>query len=594
MELFNLLTLALAAILFRQSHSVGSIGDCDIDSAEFCVLANSTYCEGVYHEMVRRDSSENPTLSISMNYRFFPTFGDMDNDGDLDLFVGRTFATELQLRYFENTEISDNSGGSSSTSSSGDSQTTGRSNSGVSSSTSSSGDGPSHGGRRLSTTPSYVEKTGDDNPMNAFNNLSSSKQPVLVDMDADGDLDMFVGVKIGSIVNIRYYENTGTPTNPVFFERFGSSNPAQHIKQHITSPGTYLQPSLVDIDDDGDKDMFVLVYPSNPDTFSNHAVHFYRNEGSPESPVFSPRKHQTDNPMNTIVGKSAPTFYDMDNDGDYDLFIGQGAGLDIHGHPSARSVKYYENTGSPTNPLFTARENTANPMYGVDIGKWSVAVLADVDNDGDADMFVATYGTNDPNDLWFFENTANITVATPPYNVFNIQGIGAPTNRASSAPTLGDINADGLIDLFVGDKNGTVSYFKNTGTPTQPAFTEMQGADNPMNGVDVGTYSVPALGRIDGDLLLDFFVGGADGKVHFYLNTGTLTAPIFEEMTGADNPMNDVNVAGTNPGNAAPGLGDLDGGNVACTNVGLVNTVTVLLVLLFPLMSMLMRRLPLT
>jgi len=460
-----------------------------------------------------------------------PTFGDMDNDGDLDLFVGTIGNTKM--RYFENTGISDNSGGS----------------------TSSSTDGPITGGRRrLSITPSYVEKIGAANPMNAFNNLSSSKQPVLVDMDADGDLDMFVSAGI----NIRYYENTGTPTNPVFFERVGSSNPAQHI----TSTGTYLQSSLVDIDADGDLDMFVLEdLPASDSIY--HPVHFYRNEGSPELPVFSPRRSNTTNPMNKIVGKSAPTFYDMDNDGDYDLFIGLGGSLSGHSHPSVRSVKYYENTGSPTNPLFTARENTANPMYGVDIGLWSAPVLADIDNDGDADMFVST-GIND---LWYFENTADITVTTPPYNVFNIKGLDVPTNRARSAPTLGDINNDGLIDLFVGDADGTVSYFKNTGTLSQPAFTEMTGTDNPMNGVDVGANSVPALGRINEDLLLDLFVGGEDGKIHFYLNTGTLAQPIFIEKIGAENPMNDVNVAGTIPGNAAPGLGDLDGGNVTCTNI---------------------------
>jgi hypothetical protein len=296
-------------------------------------------------------------------------------------------------------------------------------------------------------------------------------------------------------------------------------------------------------------DMFVLEdLPASDSIY--HPVHFYRNEGSPELPVFSPRRSNTTNPMNKIVGKSAPTFYDMDNDGDYDLFIGLGGDLGGHSHHSARSVKYYENTGSPTNPLFTARENTANPMYGVDIGLWSAPVLADIDNDGDADMFVST-GIND---LWYFENTADITVATPPYNVFNIKGLDVPTNRARSAPTLGDINNDGLIDLFVGDADGTVSYFMNTGTLSQPAFTEMTGTDNPMNGVDVGANSVPALGRINGDLL-DLFVGDEDGTVSYFKNTGTSSQPAFTEMTGTDNPMNGVDVGA----DAAPALGDFDG-----------------------------------
>ena len=51
----------------------------------------------------------------------------------------------------------------------------------------------------------------------------------------------------------------------------------------------------------------------------------------------------------------------------------------------------------------------------------------------------------------------------------------------------------------MGKKDGELNYVENTGTSTAPAFVQRTGSANPFDGVDVGSYSTPALGDLDGD-----------------------------------------------------------------------------------------------
>ncbi|NJN77139.1 MAG: T9SS type A sorting domain-containing protein [Saprospiraceae bacterium] len=77
--------------------------------------------------------------------------------------------------------------------------------------------------------------------------------PAFTDIDGDGDFDMFIGTYYGAM---QYFENTGTATQPAF----GTSiqNPYNIA---LNAPGTYLaSPIFVDIDDDGDQDLFAGSY----------------------------------------------------------------------------------------------------------------------------------------------------------------------------------------------------------------------------------------------------------------------------------------------------------------------------------------------
>ena len=124
-----------------------------------------------------------------------------------------------------------------------------------------------------------------------------------------------------------------------------------------------------------------------------------------------------------------------------------------------------------------------------------------------------------------------------------------------SAPTLGDLDGDGDLDLVVGEFNGTLRSYQNIGTAGSAQYAEQTGAANPFAGIDVEAYSAPTLGDLDGDGDLDAVVGEGFGTLRFFKNTGTAGAPQYVEQTGAANPFTGIDVGNF----STPTLGDLDG-----------------------------------
>ena len=57
----------------------------------------------------------------------------------------------------------------------------------------------------------------------------------------------------------------------------------------------------------------------------------------------------------------------------------------------------------------------------------------------------------------------------------------------------------GDLDLVVGEWDGLLNYFENTGTSTAPVFVQRTGTANPFDGIDVGDKCQPALGDLDND-----------------------------------------------------------------------------------------------
>ncbi len=188
--------------------------------------------------------------------------------------------------------------------------------------------------------------------------------------------------------------------------------------------------------------------------------------------------------------------------------------------------------------VFTELTGAANPLFAPDIGFNSTPTFVDIDGDSDFDMFCGGFGGV----FTFFKNTG--TVLSP---VFVEQtGVANPLNGIDvgfySTPAFVDMDGDGDKDMFAGEEDGTINYYKNTGTNLAPVFTVQTGTANPLNGVDLGMQSAPAFVDIDGDSDLDFFGGKTNGKFGFFKNTGTVTAPVFVAQTGVLNPLNNMDV----------------------------------------------------
>ncbi|MBV6625805.1 MAG: VCBS repeat-containing protein [Rivularia sp. (in: Bacteria)] len=244
----------------------------------------------------------------------------------------------------------------------------------------------------------------------------------------------------------------------------------------------------------------------------------------------------SDNPFNgfTTTGHSAPAFTDIDGDGDLDVFVGQKTAA------SRTSVELIENQG---NGKFVEVKSYLNPFHASPIGGlYTKPTFVDIDGDGDEDAFVGTrYGATR---IEYYQNdNGNFTRITGNGNPLNRPGFG----QSYSAPTFADVDGDGDKDAFIGSATGRVTYLQNNGG----SFKKLEGTQNPLNAIDVGTYSTPTFTDIDKDGDLDAFIGNKAGLIQFFKNDGGT----FTHVKGEGNPFDGFDV-GTY---SAPTFADIDG-----------------------------------
>ena len=104
------------------------------------------------------------------------------------------------------------------------------------------------------------------------------------------------------------------------------------------------------------------------------------------------------------------------------------------------------------------------------------------------------------------------------------QGCGAP------APWVCDFNADGNLDLLVGDgANGCVYFYQNTNSDPNSAPLLAPGVPLQVgtNNLTVSARATPYVCDWDEDGLQDLLCGDINGYVWFFENTNTAQAPIF-------------------------------------------------------------------
>jgi len=396
-----------------------------------------------------------------------PVFVDIDNDGDFDAFIGEDDGI---INYYKNTGNMDN--------------------------------------------PVFTMQTGSSNPLTGVD-VGFRAAPTFVDIDNDGDFDAFVGGNGGSI---KYYENTGTPAGPVYVQQTGTANPLNE------DFGSRSVPIFVDIDNDGDYDPFIGIAVR---------VDFYPNVGNNTNLVVVLPCREP------VYEDPTPVLVDIDNDSDFDLFAG-----DIDG-----KIRYYKNIVTVATPDFDYMFGADNPVDWIDEGRSSAPDFVDIDGDGDFDLFA---GDRDGTISYTINTGTNINP------LFQSGGSSNPLSGqdvgAYSAPAFVDIDNDGDYDLFVGNFSGTICHFKNTGTASMPSFFQQIGMNNPLSGVDVGMNSHPCFVDIDGDDDFDVFIGNENGKICHYKNTGSNTNAVFTIQMGIDNPLNGIDEGD----HAVPSFADLD------------------------------------
>lgn len=252
--------------------------------------------------------------------------------------------------------------------------------------------------------------------------------PTMVDIDNDGDLDVFVGASGAYGVDRLYFKNTGTAANPQFAAPV--TNPFG-----LSAGGYAYTMAFADMDNDGDLDIFIGEYYGN--------LRYYQNTGTATAPQFATGVL---NPfgLSASVDIALPTAADLDNDGDFDLLVGEYYG----------AVKYFQNTGTASAPAFASP--VTNPFGLTALYQFHIPNLVDLDNDGDMDLLSSEYDGA----LKYFQNTGTASApqfAAPVTNPFGLQ-----PGYYLSFVTSGDLDDDGDMDVLIGEYYGLMKYYKNT------------------------------------------------------------------------------------------------------------------------------------
>lgn len=274
-----------------------------------------------------------------------------------------------------------------------------------------------------------------ENPFGLVSVYKRAK-PTFVDVDNDGDMDLFVGEYS---YTPQYFENIGDSQNPQF------AAPQTNPFGLVPTFDYHAFPTFADLDDDGDMDLLVGEY-----YWQTAAMEYFENTGSPFNPQFAEPQWDPFGIVSSIDDNNFPIFADLDGDNDQDLLLGGDWLGTLH---------FQENTGSSSNPIFAAPLENPFGLVTFESG-YACPAFADLDGDGDMDLLAGEYDIfNAPAAMYYYKNIG--TASDPQFATPQINPFGLTSTYENASPAFADLDGDGDMDLLVGEKDGSLEYFEN-------------------------------------------------------------------------------------------------------------------------------------
>ena len=278
--------------------------------------------------------------------------------------------------------------------------------------------------------------------------LGRESKPIIIDINNDqiqdliianfGEFDLSTPLYYKSYIEL--YLNIGTNSNPVFGK---VSNDFQNISSLINDIN--LVPSFGDLDSDGDIDVIVGDYSGK--------LHYLENSSSNPG-IFNLTIGSS--PMSDILNNifdfgfnSHPTLFDIDNDNDLDIIIGESSG----------NLNYVENIGDSLIFNFNLRSEN---LGGVEVSQWwtnlgfSAPVLHH--NGSNLELYVGSKSGA----IFKYNNIENNLAGA--FNLVDSNFFNINTGTYST-PAIYDLNNDSLMDVIIGNKRGGLSLFMGSDEP---------------------------------------------------------------------------------------------------------------------------------
>jgi hypothetical protein len=436
--------------------------------------------------------SGNNTVNLLVNPSDIPSIQDIDGDGDIDI-LAFNFSSGQTAELYENRSV-DNTG-----------------NCGL------------DYVRTNQRWGDFSECNCDNYQFEPFTCADPSSRTMhiegkaflVADINGDGRRDALIGQE--TCDGLTYLINEGTDADPLFVER-NLYLPNFSPSQGAFFPSTF----LADFNKDGQADLILS---------SNHREDLagldYRqssfllaNEGTSAAPDFAVPEPFLQNEMFDVGENAVPVAYDATGDGRPDLLIAN-KGLPAVGGSFRSTITLLQNKGNGS-----FEQSTADWMGLSQLGLTNLSFqLVDMNGDGHPDLVLKGYGLNTFGLKIFWipnqDNTFSASEALPLTIEIN----------ATDYPYFYDINGNGRLDLLLGQSNGRLSLWLNSGTNIAPIFTTKTDAYLGIDRTPDRTFLVPLVVNEDGNSSPDLLMADNSGTlrvIHDFTTTGTTTPEVIQ------------------------------------------------------------------
>ncbi len=357
---------------------------------------------------------------------------------------------------------------------------------------------------RLPGTLNFQNLTGSRINQTVAETASNEKEVDFGDFDKDGDLDVLVAngySDFGQRRNKLYRNDAG-----VFNEVSGSSIVTDFVNTDVSRNGFFQ-------DYDGDTWLdFIIVNDDNTGGDAGRTKVFMNQH---PGGVFSSFLEDGNARLGPGTGGAACSgvSVDIDNDGDFDLYVGN--------YPGPSQDTMYTNSGSGFFTDVTSTQVPADGDYTVDVAS------GDMNGDGKVDILVANWGTNY---IYYNNNGGGSGPGDYRYSgsADSLGSSGANENSMES----GDFNGDGMMDFYWANAPGGDKIYINTGnTGGQANFSTITPSDYLSNTSTTRKATVEDL-NLDGRP--DLFVMVESGRPVVLRNTSVNGNTSFVDWTPGD------------------------------------------------------------
>ena len=351
---------------------------------------------------------------------------------------------------------------------------------------------------------------------------------LVFDANNDGKKDLLVGdISCNTMYMLFNNTNNLSPVMTSAIQHYPTTKPIDVF----VFPAAF----LVDVNNDGKKDLIVAPNtPNNSDNFEN--IHLYiRNDSTSGSNIFTWQSDDfLESEMIDVSEGSTPAFVDYNNDGLIDIVI-SNTGYYSSSAVYTTGLALYENTGTNTTPKYNLISRDWMNLSSLNINNMAPS-FGDLDNDGDLDMVC---GSSDGL-LHFFRN---IAAAGQPISLqFVPNYFGSIDLGNNTTPFIFDLNNDTKPEIIVGERFFNINLISNTGTPTNPNYVLTTDS---LWKIDVGkklrypsgrtSVSIAKLNPLTNENHL--LISNGNGKIYIYKNLPSSYTEAIQNFAVSDDSI---------------------------------------------------------